>query len=236
MSGELVLLEDPQTVATHVAGWLAERIAAASGIFRVSLSGGSTPKAMFDILASPEHAKIDWSHVHLFWGDERFVPPDHPDSNYGMTRARLLSKITIPPGNIHPIPSDGTPADAALRYEKLLQAEYGADHLLPERPLFDVNFLGLGEDGHTASLIPDEPVLDERTRWVAEVSHGRPEVRITLTYPPLESSATVAFLVTGAGKREIMARARAGDMALPAARLHPQGALIWFADKAAAGA
>jgi 6-phosphogluconolactonase len=99
--------------------------------------------------------------------------------------------------------------------------------------LFDITVLGLGEDGHTASLLPGESVLDERTRWVSAVSHGRPETRITLTYPALESSAIVAFLVAGAAKRDVMARARAGDAALPAGRLKPQGELIWFTDDAA---
>ena len=234
MAGELVVLPDAQALAVHAAAWLAAQIKAASGPLRICLSGGSTPKAMFDMLASPAHAGLDWSGVHLFWGDERFVPPEHPDSNYGMTRARLLSKLAIPPANIHPIPTDGTPADAAVRYQRLLQAEYGAETLDAARPLFDVTFLGLGEDGHTASLIPGEPVLTERRRWVAEVAHGRPEVRLTLTYPPLESSRAVAFLVAGAGKRSILARARAGEAGLPAAALRPHGTLAWFADAAAA--
>jgi 6-phosphogluconolactonase len=228
MSGTVVSLPDPPALAAHVAVWLARRITA--GPARIALSGGSTPKAMFDALAT---MNLDWSQTHLFWGDERFVPPQHPDSNYGMTNSRLLSKILIPAANVHPIPTDGTPADAADRYQLLLRSIYGSTRLGPARPLFDITVLGLGEDGHTASLLPGESVLDERTRWVSAVSHGRPETRITLTYPALESSAIVAFLVAGAAKRDVMARARAGDAALPAGRLKPQGELIWFTDDAA---
>jgi 6-phosphogluconolactonase len=233
---KLVLLPDPQALAVHVAEWLSHKITLTSRPLRIALSGGSTPKAMFDVLAMPKYQSLDWSQVQLFWGDERFVPPDHPDSNYGAARDRLLSKIKIPDANIHPIQCDGTPAEAASRYQQTLQTAYGATELDPGRPLFDVTFLGLGEDGHTASLLPGQPVLDEKTDWVAEVSQGRPETRITLTYPAIESSAVVAFLVTGAGKRSVLARARAGDPSLPAGRLHPNGELIWFADRAAGGA
>jgi 6-phosphogluconolactonase len=237
MPGELVVLPDPAALARHVSDWLLARVLAASQPLRVSLSGGSTPKAMFQLLATEAYAgRMPWDRLHLFWGDERFVPPDHPDSNYGMTQAALLSKVGIPEANVHPIPTDGTPDEAAMRYETLLQSIYGAAEIQPDKALFDITFLGLGEDGHTASLIPGEPVLDERTRWVAAVSHGRPEARITLTYPAIDSSAAVAFLVSGAGKRDILARARSGEGGLPAAHVRPVGELIWFVDAAAAGA
>ncbi len=204
---KLVLLPDPPSLAVHVAEWLAHKIAVTARPLRISLSGGTTPKAMFDVLASPEYKMVDWPRVHLFWGDERFVPPAHPDSNYGAAQARLLSKIKIPDANVHPIPTDGAPAEAASRYQQTLQTAYGATVLDPGRPLFDITFLGLGEDGHTASLLPGQPVLDEREGWVAEVAGGRPETRITLTYPPLESSAVVdggsqeKHFVTRAGRR-----------------------------------
>jgi 6-phosphogluconolactonase len=116
-----------------------------------------------------------------------------------------------------------------------LQKDYGATTLDPARPLFDITLLGLGPDGHTASLIPDEPVLEERKRWVAAVSHGRPEILITMTYPPIESSRQVAFLVAGKEKAPILGQIRAGGSRVPAARLRPVGELIWFTDKAAAG-
>src|SRR5205823_568389 len=127
----------------------------------------------------------------------------------------------------------GTPADAAAAYERVLKSYYGSESLDPARPLFEIQILGLGPDGHTASLIPGTSVLDERRRWVAEVIGGRPEPRITLTYPVLESSRHTAFLVAGADKREALSRALAGDRALPAARIQPVGELIWLVDEAA---
>ena len=133
------------------------------------------------------------------------------------------------------MPTDGRPGDAARAYEEMLRQQYGTSTLVAGRPLFDLQLLGLGEDGHTASLIPGQPVLENRTDWVAAVPHGRDEVRLTLTYPALEASRLILFLVSGAAKRDVMARARAGDTALPAGRLHPQGEVIWLADRAAAG-
>jgi 6-phosphogluconolactonase len=141
----------------------------------------------------------------------------------------------VPPENIHPIPTDGTPEDAARRYERTLQDAYGAATLDPQRPLFDITLLGIGADGHTASLLPGESVLNERKRWVADVSHGRPEVRITLTYPAIDSSRRVAFLVAGEEKAAIFSAIRSGNSDVPAARVRPVGELIWFADRAAAG-
>ena len=117
--------------------------------------------------------------------------------------------------------------------KRVLKSYYGAETLDPARPLFDVMLLGLGPDGHTASLFPGTSLLDERHRWAAEIAGARPEIRITLTYPALESSRHAAFLVAGADKREMLARALAGDQALPAARLRPVGELVWFADTAA---
>jgi 6-phosphogluconolactonase len=202
----------------------------------VSLSGGSTPKALFALLASGEFiGRFPWQKVSWYWGDERFVPYDHPESNYRMAREAMLAKAPVPPGNIHPVPTDGAPEDAALRYERTLQDAYGATTLDSARPLFDVTLLGLGPDGHTASLLPGERVLEERRRWVAAVSHGRPEIRITMTYPVIESSRYVAFLVAGREKAGILQTIRAGGSRVPAARVRPVGELLWFVDRAAAG-
>ncbi len=176
---------------------------------------------------------MPWQRVHWFWGDERFVPWDHPDSNYGMAREAMLAHVGVPAGNVHGIPFDGTPADAARAYQHVLQSHYGAERLDPARPLFDVVLLGMGPDGHTASLIPGEPVLGERVRWVAEVTHGRPEARITLTYPALDSSRSTAFVAAGSDKHAMMLRVLAGEPELPAARIRPVGELLWFIDKAA---
>jgi len=151
-----------------------------------------------------------------------------------MTREAMLSKVPAPLRNIHPVPTDGPPEEAALRYERTLQQDYGAAVLEPARPLFDITLLGLGPDGHFASLLPGEPVLEERKLWVAAVAHGRPETRITMTYPAIESSRRVAFLVAGKEKAAILGAIRAGSSQVPAARLKPVGELIWFADLAAA--
>jgi 6-phosphogluconolactonase len=150
-----------------------------------------------------------------------------------MVRTALLAAAPIPAENIHGIETKGAPADAARGYERVLKTFCGAETLDPERPLFDVLLLGLGPDGHTASLFPGTDVLDERERWVTAVVGAKPEARITLTYPALESSRHAAFLVAGADKRAMLSRALAGDPALPAARLDPVGDLTWFVDAAA---
>ncbi len=239
--GELRVSADAEALAHAAADLVLETALAGAGPgagpVRVALSGGSTPKRAYALLGTePWRGRMPWPRVHWFWGDERFVPPDHAESNFRMTREAMLSRAPVPEGNIHPVPTLGlTAAEAARRYEATLRAAYGADTLDAARPLFHLNLLGLGEDGHTASLIPGEPVLDERTRWVAEVGHGRPEVRITLTYPALDSSAVIAFLVAGAGKRAVLADVRSGTSEVPAARLRPAGRLLFLADRAAAG-
>jgi 6-phosphogluconolactonase len=234
--GRIEILPDPLALAHHVAEWMTQAALAADGPFRVSLSGGSTPKTLYGLLASDEfRSRFPWQRVSWYWGDERFVPYDHPESNFRMTREAMLAKAPVPPGNIHPIPTDGSPEDAARRYELTLQQAYGGASLDPHRPLFDVTLLGLGPDGHTASLLPGEPVLSERKRWVAAVAHGRPEVRITMTYPALESSRRVAFLVAGEDKAAIFTAIRKGDSRVPAAQIRPVGELFWFVDRAAAG-
>jgi 6-phosphogluconolactonase len=225
---------DGAAVAEHVAEWLTGRAIATPGRFAICLSGGSTPKTLYTLLATPSFRdRFPWDRTHLFFGDERFVPPDHPDSNYRMAREAMLAHVPLVEAQVHPFPTDGTPENAARRYADTLKRFYGADTLDPARPLFDVTFLGLGEDGHTASLFPGVAALQERANWTAAVIGAKPEPRLTLTYPALDSSKTVAFLVAGAGKRAILARALAGDTALPAVGVRPAGELIWFTDKAA---
>lgn len=231
----LNISHDLEALGAVAAQWFAERVAHAAPPVRVALSGGETPRAMFAHLAAPPLAtSIPWARVHFFWGDERFVPPDHPESNYRMARETFLDRIPIPAANIHPIPTDGTAESAAKRYETLLRGWYGAEEFDPARTLFDIVFLGLGEDGHTASLIPGQKVLEERRRWVAAVTEGRPEERITLTYPALESARDVAFLAAGAGKAAMVRAVREGTADVPAARLKPHGPITWFLDEAAA--
>ena len=223
-------LTDPPALARRVADWLLELAQAKDGRFALCLSGGSTPRILYALLAAPPYRdSFPWGRAHLFWGDERFVPPDDPQSNYRMVREALLSHVDIPPANVHPIPTEPlTPTDAAQRYEFLLRGFHRPD---PDAPLFDVTLLGLGADGHTASLFPGSAALSERTRWAVPAEGS--QTRITLTYPALESSRRVAFLVDGAPKRDILARVLAGDETLPAARLKPQGELRWFTDRAA---
>lgn len=232
IAGEMIVADNAQALAVHAAQFIIGQMRAATGTFRLVLSGGSTPRVLYTLLGANREAP--WGRTELFWGDERFVPPDHPDSNFRMARETLLAG-GIAPKAIHPMPTDGTPDNAAARYETLLKAEYGAPRLAPERPLFDLVLLGLGEDGHIASLLPGEPVLREHTAWVSAVPHGRSEPRLTLTYPPLESSRVTLFLVTGSAKADVLRRARQGDVSLPAGALAPQGETLWFADRAAAG-
>jgi 6-phosphogluconolactonase len=173
--------------------------------------------------------------VHWFWGDERFVPHDHPESNYRMACDAFLSLVAVPAANIHAIPTEGvSPSQAAAAYEATLKRFYGAQSIATDRPLFDATLLGIGADGHTASLFPGDPALEEDRRWAVAVAGARAEPRITLTYPALDSSRDLAFLVAGAGKKEILRRVQAGDTALPAARVRPTGRLHWLTDRAAA--
>jgi 6-phosphogluconolactonase len=228
--------DDAETLAHHVAKWLCGLARASDRTFAVSLSGGSTPRRLYELLSTPEIAsRFPWNRVHWFWGDERFVPHDHPDSNYGMARDAFLSQVPVPDANVHAIPTEGlSPEQAAVAYEATLKRFYGADALSPGQPLFDVNLLGIGEDGHTASLFPGQPALHEARRWVVAVIGVKSEPRITLTYPALDSSRDVAFVVTGAEKRNVVARAQAGDPTIPAGLVRPVGRLHWFTDRAAA--
>lgn len=235
-TGRLEVSDDPHALARRAAEWFVGTASRISGSIRVSLSGGSTPKEMYTLLAGRDfRPRVSWKRLELFWGDERFVPHDDPASNYRMTVDTLLARAPVPAGQIHPVPVDGTPAVCAAQYDTLLKNVYGADELDPSRPLFHVMLLGLGPDGHTASLIPGQPVLEERNRWVAAVAEGRPEARITLTYPAIESSARIAFLVTGEEKARAVQLARAGDPTVPAGRIRTDAEVIWFVDRAAAG-
>lgn len=231
------IFEDAEALARNVAEWLVARALASDRRFAICCSGGSTPRRLYEVLAEPDMAsRFPWGRVHWFWGDERFVPHDHPDSNYRMARDALLSQVDIPEGNIHAIPTEGqSPEQAAASYETTLKDFYGTGTLDPRRPLFQVTLLGIGEDGHTASLFPGHPALEEAELWVVAVVGEKSEARITLTYPVLDSSEDVAFLAAGDGKRSVVARARTGGRTLPAARVRPIGRLHWFIDRAAAG-
>jgi 6-phosphogluconolactonase len=234
MNGEIIVLQDGDAIAHH-AEWLLGLALAKQDRFVLGLSGGSTPKTLYALLASDAFRdRFPWDRTHLFFGDERFVPHDHADSNYRMVREAMIARVPIPAAQVHPWQTSGDPGQAAMHYAATLQRFYGQDTLDPARPLFDVQLLGLGEDGHTASLFPDVDALRERTAWTAAVVGAKPEPRLTLTYPALDSCRVVAFLVSGKSKRSILARALVGDQALPASRVVPAGKFVIFTDQAAA--
>jgi 6-phosphogluconolactonase len=213
--------------------FVAARISNAPARFSLSLSGGTTPKRIYELLATGDlGVSLDWRKLHLFWGDERFVPMDHHDSNFRMAREAFIGHVPIPPSQVHPILTGaGTPEKAAALYEETLKSFYGSKTLDPERPLFDLTLLGLGEDGHIASLFLGTKALDERNAWVG----AKPEPRISLTYPALESSSVILFVVSGAKKRDILARVLANDPTLPASRLSSRGTIRVFADRGITG-
>jgi len=237
-TGAVHILDNGEAIARHVADWLLEHaLKKTDGPFVIALSGGSTPKRLYEMMAEPDYAaKFPWANTHLFFGDERFVPVGDAASNYSMTDKALLSHIEIPAANVHRMKTEGEPEAAAASYESELQALYGSTDLKAGKPLFDVVLLGLGDNGHTASLFPRQPVLLERTKWVATcVPDDAPHTRLTLTYPAIHSSAYVVFMVTGGAKKDAWARVRAGDPKEPASTISSEGKLIWLVEPAVAG-
>lgn len=212
---------------------------AARGRFTVALSGGSTPKRLYQLLtAEPFRSQVDWGRVEIFWGDERCVPPDHADSNYRMAREAMLTHLPIPAELIHRLEAERPDRDAAARdYEAVLARVFAvaADAGPPE---LDLVLLGMGPDGHTASLFPHTKALDESKRWV--VANFVPQLntdRLTLTRPILNRAREVLFLVAGADKAERLAEVLAGPAdpkRLPSQSIQPQGKLVWFVEAAAA--
>jgi len=208
------------------------------GRFTVALSGGSTPKALYTLLASAEYRnRLDWSRVHLFWGDERCVPPDHPESNFRMVQESLLSKVETPPENIHRMAGEKNPQAAAAEYENELRRVFSSSQAAA--PRFDLIYLGLGEDGHTASLFPRSAALSEKQRWVAVAYVERLKThRLSLTLPVINAAAQITFLVAGESKRAIVKQllGAGGDPSnFPAAKVSPtDGKLTWLITEDAA--
>lgn len=205
------------------------------GRFSVALSGGTTPEPMYRLLTAPEFtSQIDWKHVHLFWSDERCVPPDDPDSNFNMAWKSFISQIPIPKGNIHRILGEEVPEAAAERYEQELK-----DHFKGDEPRFDLILLGLGEDGHTASIFPGSAAVAESDRLVLAAQYrGTKQWRVTMTLLAINAAADVTFVVAGESKREILKLIRTGlnsPEELPAVGVNPRdGTLRWLCDDAAA--
>lgn len=201
---------------------------------RIALSGGSTPKRFHELLADSEG--IDWTRVHVYWGDERMVPPDDAESNFRMAKETLLDQVGIPSVQIHRMRGELDPGEAADEYERTLRESFGVEP--PDVPRLDLNILGVGSDGHTASLFPGTDALDVRDRWV--VANHVPQQgswRLTLTYPVLNAARTTLVLVSGEGKAEAIRRIfdpNEPDKP-PAAFVQPEGQMIWLLDEAAAG-
>jgi 6-phosphogluconolactonase len=236
MDAAVMTVSDPAALAKAAAERILARIAANKDRVAICLAGGSSPKQLYQLLATDAYRnRIPWDRVHWFVGDERFVPADDPRSNIAMARAAFLDRCA-PAANVHPIPTDrADPSEGAHRYERELKSFYGADELELRRPLFDVVLLGVGPDGHTASLFPGYPAVDETRRWVIEVPKANVEPfvpRVTLTLPTLGSCREMLFEASGAGKRAILARVFAGED-LPANRARSTGETIWLVDAAA---
>jgi 6-phosphogluconolactonase len=236
MAGRVIVVADPVTQATTAADRLIAKIAANPDRIAICLSGGSSPRKLYALLASDAYRqKIPWQRVHWFIGDERFVAADDPLNNMNEAR-RIFLDALAPASNIHPIATATADADESARlYQSELQSFYGADRLDPARPLFDFVLLGAGPDGHTASLFPGYPAIEETRRWVVGVpkAHVEPFVpRVTLTLPALDSCREMLFEISGPEKRAILTRLLAGEN-LPANRAQSTGETIWLVDKAA---
>jgi 6-phosphogluconolactonase len=250
MAVEVQRFENLEAMSQAAVEFIAQRAlkgVAERGIFTLVLSGGSTPRRLYERLAQPPFLKdLPWAALHFFWGDERFVPPDHQDSNFAMVHESLLSKIPIPGKNVHPINTNAESGlSAAEDYEGDLRnffqhrrtSDTFAEIQLPTEltPSFDLLLLGLGRDGHIASLFPGDPALEEEKHWTAWVpSPGQPPFypRITLTLPIINQAAEVLFLVSGSDKKAVLGDVlRDGQGAgkdLPAARVRGRGNTFWF--------
>jgi 6-phosphogluconolactonase len=233
---QVIVAADPPALAKAAADRLLARIAANPGRIAICLTGGSSPKELYELLGTEAYrSRIPWERTHWFIGDERFVPAADPLNNMGSARGIFLDRLA-PASHIHPIPTDAeNPDESAERYRRELKSFYGADRLDPERPLFDLVLMGVGPDGHTASIFPDYPALAETERWVVGVreAHVAPFVpRVTLTLPALASCREMLFEVAGSDKRAILTRVLDGEN-LPAARARSIGETIWLVDAAA---
>ena len=243
MSAQFTVLRSPADLAAAAADRI---VASARNAIRrrgrcvLALSGGSTPRLVYPLLASrPRIDLVDWSRVEFFWGDERGVSPDHPDSNFGLARGLLLDQLPrVRLEAVHPMPADAADPDAAAaRYEAELGRVLGVRPGGTQRPRFDLVWLGMGPDGHTASLFPGADALSERRRWVIPATAPKSSAvasRMTLTLPLINAARAVLFVVAGADKAQAVRAVRVGSSALPAARVRARSTL-WLLDAAAAG-
>ncbi|MCJ9700528.1 6-phosphogluconolactonase [Bradyrhizobium sp. SHOUNA76] len=233
---KLIVAADAEALAQAAAERVMARIAANPGRIAICLTGGSSPKKLYQLLGSDAYrAKIPWQRVHWFIGDERFVPESDPLNNMAVARATFLDR-DAPSGHVHPIPTTAdNPDRSAEAYARELQAFYGAENLDPARPLFDLVLMGVGPDGHTASLFPGFPEIEETERWVVGVPKANvaPFVpRVSLTLPVLASCYEMLFEIAGHDKQPILTRLLNGET-LPALRARSKGETVWLVDQAA---
>lgn len=228
-------LETLSVAAAEIFAAAASQSIAERGRFLAALNGGGTPQRLFQLLASDFSARVDWTRVHVFWGDERMVPPDDPESSYGLARTLLLDRVAIPKDNVHRVHSELDAGAAVEDYSRVLK-RFASPPL--DWPRFDLVLLGMGEDGHTASLFPNSPV-DASAPVLAATGRyqGRPAQRVTLTPIVFNAARQVVFMVSGAGKAEMLKRVfddRYSMEEIPAKRIQPtDGQVIWLADEAA---
>jgi 6-phosphogluconolactonase len=242
-ASDIRIVDDPPALFQSAADEFAAQATAAIGTqgrFTVALSGGSTPKGLFSLLATQYLERLPWEKMFFFWGDERQVPPDHPESNYRMAYEALLSKVPVPAGNVHRVPAEDPDADrVAQQYEQTLGQFFRP--AVGAYPRFDLILLGMGPDGHTASLFPGTTALHEKSRWVvANWVEKLNANRITLTPPVINGAKVVMFLVGGADKsvtlKEVLEGKQSPEL-FPSKLIHPtNGEVIWLVDRAAAGA
>ena len=232
---KIITAADPAALAQTAADRVLARISANNDRVAIGLTGGSSPKRLYQLLATETFRdRIPWKRVHWFIGDERFVPAGDSRNNMKMAREAFLDQCA-PAANIHPIPTDTDPDECASRYAQELKSFYGTDRLDPARPLFDIVLMGVGPDGHTASIFPGYPAQAETERWVVGVpqAHVEPFVpRVTLTLPILASCREMLFEVAGSDKRAILTRVFEGED-LPANRARSIGETVWLVDQAA---
>jgi 6-phosphogluconolactonase len=231
------ICNDAESLSETVASFFVQRARHAvqtQGRFAVALAGGHTPERTYQLLARPPFRdQVPWADTHVFWGDERCVPLDDPRSNARMARQALLDRVPIPADQIHPVHCEHDPREGAEEYEALLQGFFADGP-----PRFDLVLLGLGENGHTASIFPGTPAVEEQDRWALAVYVAEQDMwRVTLTPPLINQAATVAFLVAGAAKAQILQRVLDGPFEphiLPAQLIRPaSGNLHWMIDKEA---
>lgn len=232
-SAQVEIYPDRDALVQRALAIVTEQVQAAvaqRGRCTLALAGGSTPQPLYEALAQQT---LPWSQLYIFWGDERYVPMDHPDSNAGMAKAAWLDQVPIPAENIYPVPTDAaTPEEAANQYEATLKTVMGGGDTVPA---FDVMLLGMGDDGHTASLFPHTAALSVRDRWVT-VGNKDGAPRLTATVPLINHSRCVIFLVSGSNKQTALSQVFAADgddVSYPARLVRPQGACWWLLDRAA---